>query len=145
MNFPCPVSTLLEWIPHRPPMVWIDRVLSAKDGEGECDLTLKHGALYMKENEAHGVAAVEWIAQAYMFVQIAHALGRAPNEKKEVAEAYLVGVTDAKWTQLPKAGETLKIQVVRDRTFGPISIIKGTVRNGTGQDIASASLKVFAR
>jgi predicted hotdog family 3-hydroxylacyl-ACP dehydratase len=155
-NYEYPISTdrLAFWIPHRPPMVWIDEVVVTTSIDGTCRLTLQPHAYYWDGAEVRGTSVLEFMAQAYAYVSVVIKL----RELCELAEApqlsplkraFLVSVRDAEMPKPEKlktlkVGDTLMVKVFGFRNFGPITNFQGEVRNGRDELIASAQLKVFS-
>lgn len=142
MNFPIPVSTLMSALPHRPPMIWIDEVLSATAEGGEARVTLKKDAAYF---DAHGVrhtAFIEWIAQACGYITAAHHF--AHGQQMTAKRAFLAGIKDAKWN-VPdlKVGDVLKITIDQVRPMGSLTMLRGRVFHGD-RPIGEANLRLFS-
>lgn len=144
-HYPVAVEKLSDRVPHRPPMVWVNEVLWASDEEGECRVRLESDAHYFSETGLRASALVEWVAQAYGYVQASRAL--AGGDSRRPSKAYLVGMRDieiAPAARHVKPGEEISVIVRRVRELGPVSLIDGEVRRATGERLVKASLKLYA-
>jgi predicted hotdog family 3-hydroxylacyl-ACP dehydratase len=137
-------NSILERIPHRPPMVWVDEILEFSEVGGRCALNLKNGGLYLEQGYLRPSAGIEILAQAYAFCKASYQKQQnIPHDTNQ--KAFLATVKDYKvfnWPKL-KAGDRVTTTVAQSRQFGPITIIKGQVFFAE-QMIASGELKVFA-
>jgi predicted hotdog family 3-hydroxylacyl-ACP dehydratase len=139
------VEDLADYVPHRPPMLWIDEVLEvSEDGlSGKCALTVKEDALH-QQSGVKKFAPLEWIAQAYAFISAHSMKGR--GEKPRAAEMFLAAMTDVRLTDRErKTGERFEILVRRTHSVGPFSLLEGQVFDATGESIAQAQLKVYCQ
>jgi predicted hotdog family 3-hydroxylacyl-ACP dehydratase len=141
-----PIATqdLFNIVPHRPPMVWIDNVVECHDKGGAATTVLKKDGLYLTDGKLRESVAVELIAQTYAFCNAAYLRG-AKSLEVATKRAFLAAIKDFKvvsWPDLPDGAE-LRTHVVKDRQFGPITLIHGNVYY-KDQLLATGELKVFA-
>ncbi|NJL25529.1 MAG: hypothetical protein HC902_10395 [Calothrix sp. SM1_5_4] len=61
-------TDIMSYIPHRPPMVWIDEVTDYSASGGECLVRVKQNALYMGPQGLRASSCLELMAQAYAFL-----------------------------------------------------------------------------
>lgn len=152
LDLPIPTLRLAEWLPHRPPMVWVDEVMAFDQKSGEARVRLAEGAHYMDEKGLRPASLIELIAQSFGYVHVCQKLEQAKAGKLSppVTKAFLCGVRDARFAESlqnspPRAGRTLIIRVGNIKTFGPIQSIDGQVHDAdSGEELASANLKVFS-
>lgn len=55
---------VVELIPHRPPMLLLDRVLSFEGGQVVCGARPTHACIFARQGAIPGVALLEYMAQA---------------------------------------------------------------------------------
>lgn len=135
---------LYNYLPHKPPMVWIDAVLDFSDKGGTAQTELKSDALYFSNGDLRPSSFIEFTAQAYAFVNLAYL--RAGGETDAVhSKTYLAAIKDFQFHQrLPlKAGDIVQTTVQKMRVFGPITVVKGECYVGPTL-ITSCELKVFS-
>jgi predicted hotdog family 3-hydroxylacyl-ACP dehydratase len=141
-------NSLLQYVPHRPPMLWLDSVVSYDDHDGECSIVLQAAGAYMDENGLRPTACIEFIAQASGFITICfNAFGGGKNSGV-LKRAFLAGVKDAilptrEVLDTIKAGDELRVRIHRSKLMGPISVIEGAVLKDDTV-IFTAGLKVFS-
>lgn len=142
-----PVLEVEKYLPHRPPMVWIDEVLSFSEKEGECRLRLKADGHYMDHETLRPTACLEFIAQAYGFISVCHHIHILDPQSKPLSKAFLASIKEA---VLPtenilrqlKADDVLSITIDGVRQMGPIVLFDGRVKCGD-QLVCEAQMKVF--
>jgi predicted hotdog family 3-hydroxylacyl-ACP dehydratase len=148
LEYPIPVSRFAEYVPHRPPMVWIDDVLSAGQSDGECRVRIDREALYMGGDRINPLSCVEWIAQGFAYVRAAFLAGEGRPEDARTREAFLVGLRNVEFffkpedEEVAEAGE-LRIRVQGFREYGPITLIDGEVRLPSGRVLMRGNLRVY--
>jgi predicted hotdog family 3-hydroxylacyl-ACP dehydratase len=141
------VKEIEKYLPHRPPMVWIDEVTSFSERAGECRLKLRADGLYMDENGLRPSSCLEFIAQAYGFISVCHHIYILDPNSKPLSKAFLASVKDA---ELPSAavlrevvvGDELTISISGVRQMGPIVLFNGKISRGD-LVLCEAQLKVF--
>lgn len=144
MTFPIPVSNFADFVPHRPPMVWVDEVVASTETDGECRVRLKADALYMQDGFARKTSFVEWIAQAFAYARAAYL---SPKGMGKLNQAFLVAIRDAEYffddgdPDLSAGGE-FHIYVSQFRDVGPIMMFNGEVRKEK-RTLMRANLRVY--
>lgn len=136
---------LLDFLPHRPPMVWIDEVGEAFEAGGECFVTLKADGLYFSGERLRRTSLIEFIAQGFGYLSAARVL-RAGAEPPKASKAFLVSVSKCQIspTEALKAGDRLRVVLADSKSLGPITLFYGSVVGPTGEEFCRAHLKVFA-
>jgi predicted hotdog family 3-hydroxylacyl-ACP dehydratase len=142
-----PVKEIEPYLPHRPPMVWIDEVLVFSEKAGECRVVLREDGLYMGEHGLRATSCLEFIAQAYGFISVCHHIHIMDPNSKPLSKAFLASIKDAK---LPtpetlgrlRAGDELRVTIDGVRQMGPIVLFNGHIHSGDLL-ICEAQMKVF--
>src|SRR5687768_16243919 len=102
IEFPVPVAKLSGFLPHRPPMVWVEEVVEVDETGGLCGLSLEASAPYLTDGKIRRSSYIEWMAQSFAFVEAC----RKPNDRLETA--FLVGIRDLEVKDAdPKPGTEL--------------------------------------
>lgn len=141
---PVPTSELADWLPHRPPMVWIDDVVQCDDDIGECTVRLKDDGLYFSEEGLRATSLVEFIAQSFGYISACRS--RESGETRKTSKAFLVSIGSAEFgdsTQV-RAGDVLRVRISNVKRIGPITLFDGQVLLASGSVLGKASLKVYA-
>jgi len=147
MTLPIRVQDIEKYLPHRPPMVWIDEVLEFAEKAGQCRVRLKADGHYMSAEGLRATSFIEFIAQAYGFISVCHHIYILDPNSKPLSKAFLASLKDV---ELPsaetlkelKAGDELLISISGVRQMGPIVLFNGTVRCGD-RILCEAQMKVF--
>ncbi len=110
-----------HYIPHRPPMVWIDEVIDYSADGGECLVHLKTRSLYLSPRGLRAPSCLEFIAQAYGFCWIAYVTRVQNPGAAPMSRAFLAAFKDARFAAPArlaqvKAGDTLTV-----KNLGPTS------------------------
>ena len=139
-----PTDSLLDYIPPRPPMVWVDRLLKFGPDGGIGVTVVNKNALYMTDNELRSSACMEFVAQTYAFnnAAVLKAAGAPVDPNRR---AFLAAINDFKileWPTFPEGAELIT-EVKKERQFGLISIITGRITWGDTL-IATGELKVYS-
>ena len=128
-------------LPHRYPMLMIDRVLDLKPGESV--VAQKNVSINEQIFQGHfpgnpivpGVLQIEAMAQAG-----AIALLSMPDFKGKTA--YLGGIKKAKFRHMVRPGDVLRIEVTLEKLIDNAGLGKGKVY--VGEDMACSAELVFA-
>jgi predicted hotdog family 3-hydroxylacyl-ACP dehydratase len=144
------VETLKEFLPHRPPAIWIDEVTSFGANDGECKVVLRPDRPYVTDGFVRNSSFVEWIAQSYGYISACRMLAGLPNSQinQQVQSAYLVGIREFKILGQPLrvlGGETLRILVKKTHEIGPLILVEGSVIDGSARLHCKGQLKLFAQ
>ena len=144
------VSDLIPCLPHRPPMVWINKVSSVgKDYKwlaGTCEVNLDKEALYISnKKELRGSAAIEFTAQAFGYLKAAYQKIHKFNDPP--SKTYLTGVRSCQtnFSQLDlEASPDLEVRVSVLRELLPITYVRGEVFiKGTETKLAETEIQVY--
>ena len=132
---PIQVTEVMDFIPHRPPMVWVDEVLRFSQIDGECTLRLRQGGLYLGERGLRPSSCLELIAQSYGFISTCYITRISDPGAPPMKRAMLVSFKDAKFA--PRAifeslrlGDVLRMPIEGVRTVGPITAFHGRALRG---------------
>ena len=128
-------------LPHRYPMLMVDRVLDLKPGESV--VAQKNVSINEQIFQGHfpgnpifpGVLQIEAMAQAG-----AIALLSMPDFKGKTA--YLGGIKKAKFRHMVRPGDVLRIEVTLEKLIDNAGLGKGTIY--VGENMASSADLVFA-
>jgi predicted hotdog family 3-hydroxylacyl-ACP dehydratase len=131
-------TELVDWIPHRPPMVWIDEVVEISPDSAVCRANVLPQCF--SDGKFRPSTYIEWMAQAFAFSEVARGLQSIPKLKN----AFLVGITKAEFEEFPITEKSFLVRVKKTRELPPLLLFDGSVEKPTGQVIARASIKVFA-
>ena len=142
-----PVSLLKNYLPHRPPMLWIDEVLWIREDEGECRVSLRKEAHYFdEEGMIRPSSLVEWMAQGYGFVRACQILNRQDEGLKKPEKTYLAAISDVAFHEncrdVIKPGGDIRIHIRTVRELGPLMLVQADIRTEK-TNLASGHLKVY--
>lgn len=137
MSFP----DILELLPHRPPMLWIDEVLAREADAVRCRLTVRPTHLFVEDGAVEPVVAIEWIAQA-----VAALVGLFDRDRAlSPRPGYLIAIPEAKFfVDQFAVGDVLEIGARRVWGDDTLASFEGTVDRG-GDRAAQAQLSVYRR
>lgn len=143
------VADLLNYIPHRPPMVWIDRVMSFGETSGECLVDIKSGELYLGLDALRPSSCLEFIGQAYGFCWIAYVIRVLDPGSLGMKTAMTAAFKDSKFASPAdfanvQPGDELRVKLSNLRRKGPITLIQGQVWKGDLL-LAESDLRTFSR
>lgn len=126
-------------VPHKPPMLLIDRLLEVKERASLSEMTVRADMLFVgKDGKLDDAAYPEIISQAIAAQEGFRKLGsREPQQ-----EGFLLGVKHLEVPGSAWIGDTLRISVFKVAKYGDFGIIQGEVRNGVAV-IARGEVKVF--
>lgn len=128
-----------EVIPHRPPMLLVERLLTCSDHAGEAEAVVRESwPLVDADQELDPVAFVELLAQAYGLVRGFEALlaGQA------MREGFLVGMRKVEVLGRAFAGDRLRVKVWTEADLEGFAVAGGEVRCGS-EVLAKGSIKVY--
>ena len=120
-------------IPHRPPILCIDRVLavSTESAVAECHVNPTQTALWEP-------ALIEGFAQTAAVVNGSQQRPTPGATQKGM----LVGVRDLQILRLPRGGETIRYEVQLVKKLGALTLFQGRATI-EGEEIARGSLKFY--
>lgn len=150
MSVKLSVKDLAFYLPHRPPMVWIDHIVEVGDDykkmSGICKVHLNDQALYCSERgEILASAAIEFTAQAFGYIkaayQVIHKFVDAPTQ------TYLTGVRSCKadFSEIKVPNhQILHVRVNVVREILPLTMVRGVVFiPETNEVIAETEIQVY--
>jgi 3-hydroxyacyl-[acyl-carrier-protein] dehydratase len=135
--FPIPAKLL---IPHRPPMLLIDRLLASNGQSGEVESVVRENCSFLTDNkELVPEALLEMTAQAYAAVRGWEVLRRG----LPLPAGFLVGIGGFEFFSRAVLGDTLLIRV---ETLGELEsfVVVGTEAFRGGELLASGKIKVWS-
>lgn len=138
-----------RYIPHRPPMVWIDWITDYGPTHGECLIDVKPDALYMSPEGLRPSSCVEFIAQTYGFVWIAYVTRVLDPDAKGMSIAMLAAFKDVTFAppdvmRSVKPGDRLVCKISGLRRLGPITTLRGQLFNGATL-LAEGQIRTFSQ
>jgi hypothetical protein len=141
------VEDILQYIPHRPPMVWVNEVTRFSKIDGECLIHLKPDGLYMGPNGLRPTSCLEFVAQAYGFISTCYITRILDPHAKGMERAMLVSFKDARLAPAEefaqvRGGETLRVPITGVRDVGPITAFHGEVWLGE-RLLAEVQMRTF--
>ena len=128
------VGDLIRYMPHRPPMVWIDRVREFSKVNGFCFVDVRRDALYMGPTGLRASSCLEFVAQAFGFIWTCYVTRTLNPLAPPMTKALLVSFKDAVFAtreifEHVQAGDELSIRIENVRSVGPITAFGGVVRH----------------
>lgn len=128
-----------DLIPHRPPIVFIDRVTGAVDNCVTSSFTVPRDSPYLdSEGRLMPEALLEVMAQCFA----AGAGLQAAGAGREISWGYLAAVRDMRIHTAVFSDDTLHAEAEHRMSVGPLHIVDCRVLRD-GMPIASAQLKIF--
>ncbi len=146
MARPLEVKDILPLVPHRPPMVWVDELISFSATEGSCRVHMHKEGLFLGPEGLRASSCLEFIAQAYGFCSMAHKRTQDPATKP-FKRAFLASFKDARFAsdqrmREVKVGDDIIVKYWGVRHLGSITVISGEARH-RDDVICSAQMKIF--
>lgn len=122
---------IISMIPHRPPFLWVDRIISIAETVIETEKDIDEGlelfsGHYPGSPLMPGVLLCEAIFQSGALL-LAQSCGEEQQDKIPV----LTRINSTKFKRRVLPGETISIEVKLIDTISSVSILKGTARVGT--------------
>jgi len=129
-----------ELIPHRGPMLFLERVLSADGKSMRCLAVVDETRLFLSDGVLESCALIEYMAQAMAaFVGYKGRLQGGAN----ICHGYLVGARNVEFVDADiRVGDELVIEVMEEATLGDYGSYYGRVLHD-GRRVCSGNLKVF--
>jgi radical SAM protein with 4Fe4S-binding SPASM domain len=126
-------------VPHKPPMLLIDRLLEMKERSSLSEMTVKANTIFVgADNRLDDASYPEILAQAIAAQEGFRKLGCRDVQP----EGFLLGLKNLEIIGSAGVGDTLQIFVQKVAKYGDFGIIQGEVRKGTDV-IARGELKVY--
>ena len=150
MNVDLNVKDLVPYLPHRPPMVWISKILEVgkdyKGLTGRCLVEVDSNALYVNNRtEIRGSSAIEFTAQSFGYLKAAYQLIHKITDVP--SKTYLTGVRScqANFTNYEiTEGAKLEVQISVLREMLPVTYIKGEIFCGKSlKKYANVEIQVY--
>jgi 3-hydroxymyristoyl/3-hydroxydecanoyl-(acyl carrier protein) dehydratase len=140
------IKTVMPFVPHRPPMVWIDEIINFTETSGECLTVIRADAHYMSATGLRESSCLEFIAQAYGYCSMAFKRANNPGSPP-LKRAFLASFKDAKIVgierlQAIKAGDKISTKFSGVRQIGPITMFNGQAIHD-GEVVCETQMKVF--
>lgn len=137
VQLPCPAE---ELVPHRPPMLLIDELISRQAERATATALVPESGICLEPDQ--GVLPeffIEVIAQTMAAVNgyDARLAGKSPRD------GFLVGIDDFSFVAHPQPGSPLRIEVEKNFEFGAVKIIHGQVFGPDDLLLASGTIKVW--
>jgi 3-hydroxyacyl-[acyl-carrier-protein] dehydratase len=133
------IKDIMERLPHRQPMLLVDRVLEMDPGKSIVAIkNVTYNEPFFQGHFAHhpvmpGVLIIEALAQAAALFSFADA--GAPNQASTKIAYYLVGVDGARFRRPVVPGDQLRMEVSADKLSR--SICKYTAVAKVGDQVAA--------
>lgn len=132
-----PIHNISDWIPQRPPFVFIDTIVEVSATHAVTQFTIPAGCPLVEDSHLSLAGLMENAAQT-----CAARAGWIQQEQKQgVKIGYIGAVKEIKTTRLPKAGETLTTEANVLQEVLNICLIGCTTRIGD-ETIATTTLKL---
>ncbi len=143
------VTELKQWLPHRPPMVWVDAVLSHSVSGGVTETAVNEDSLFLSDKAVAPIFLLEIMAQSYGFVRVLQVLSELLPKQDVPKNTFLANVRNAEFfvTELSpelQVGAVIRTVVESGRSFGPLTVAKVRCESLEGRCLARAELKVFS-
>lgn len=124
-------TRILSLIPHRPPFLWVDKIISLSETVIETEKTIAEdldvfNGHYPGNPLMPGVLLCEAIFQSGALL-LSESLSGKDNDKIPV----LTRITDTRFKRRVMPGETISIEVKLVDTISSVSILKGKARVGS--------------
>ena len=130
---------LLKYLPHRPPMVLLDEVISINEEKAVCRVKISEKSLFFEQGHVPAWVGLEYIAQT-----IAAYAGKLSHDKGDAASiGFLLGARRyASEVSRFEDGQVLEIEVFPNYSDGSMGHFKGVIRSGE-EVIAEATLTTY--
>ncbi len=130
---PAPLEAL---VPHRGPMLLLDRVTGREGPTVTCEVTVREGATFVEGGRVPAAAFLEYMAQA----AAAHAGLRGEGGRA----GFLLGARElVLHADGAAVGERLEVRATLDWEGGAMASYLGEVRDARGRALASAQFNVY--
>lgn len=132
---------LSEILPHRPPMLWLDEVISHDEHRARCRLTVRTDHPFVRNGELDALVGIEWMAQAVAALVGLRdlAVGEHPRT------GYLIAIPEATFDiQTFVVGDVLEVEA--RRVWGDDQLASFTCEVYRGAStVARAQLSVYRK
>ena len=115
-----------KFLPHRPPMLFVERLLEREGDWAVAETTLPTSGIAVCDGKLLPEYFIELIAQTAALANGFDLFceGRAPND------GMLVGIDGFTTTDIARPGILVRIETDKTFSFGPINVISGTIWDG---------------
>lgn len=137
MSFP----EIVELLPHRPPMIWLDEVVAHEQDLVRCALALRKEHVFLEQGQVEAVVSIEWMAQTVGVLVGLYDRRRSLSPRP----GYLIAIPEAEFfVEQFQLGDLLSLQARRvwgDETLGSFECQV----ERAGSIAARAQLSVYRR
>jgi predicted hotdog family 3-hydroxylacyl-ACP dehydratase len=130
-----------SWLPHRPPILCVERLHLAERGGAACDVRLPSDGAFAREGRIAAFFALECAAQATAALEGARRREHAGSARPRLG--YLVGASGARFLApwLP-AGARGSVRVTLEGNAPPLAVYRFELEVG-GTEAASGTIQVW--
>lgn len=133
-------NDILEYIPQRPPVVMVDKLLYAGKDKTISGLLIDESNIFFTNGSLSESGLVENIAQT-----AAVGMGfLSKQDNRKVPVGFIASIKDLKIFKLPVAGDEITTEVVVTNQVMEVSIVKGVVFN-KGVILAECEMRIFIK
>jgi 3-hydroxymyristoyl/3-hydroxydecanoyl-(acyl carrier protein) dehydratase len=136
---PCAAEGL---VPQRPPMLLVARLV-VRDRPGNFSVVEAvvppAGIFVGADGDVLPEYFVELVAQAMAAVNGYDCL----LDGEPAGRGFLVGIEDFRWHGSVAPGERLRVEMVKNFQFGPVTVMAGKVINGAGEVLAGGEIRAW--
>jgi predicted hotdog family 3-hydroxylacyl-ACP dehydratase len=137
MSFP----SIEQLLPHRPPMLWIDSVVSHAGDDVHCRLTIRDSHVFVVDGRVDAVVSIEWMAQTVGALVGLYDHARA----EEPRPGYLIAVPEAQFmVDAFRVDDVLELRAHKTWGDDTLASFEAQVERD-GVRAATAQLSVYRR
>jgi radical SAM protein with 4Fe4S-binding SPASM domain len=126
-------------VPHKPPMLMLDRLVEMKDKASVSEMTVKADSIFLNGGDVLDEAVYpEIISQAIAAQEGLRKLGC----REAQPEGFLLGVKKLEIFGKARVGDKLRISVLKTAKYGDFGIVMGEIRKGD-EVLARGEVKVY--
>jgi hypothetical protein len=143
-SFPVSIEHLKIFLPHRPPAIWVDRLLETRKHFGEVKVIINENANYFSKGRIRETACVEWVAQAYGYTAAMNDILDI-NLEIPATKTYIVEAKTCDFffdDIILKTGDEVRVQTLCTHDFGVLKVVQGKVF-WKENELATMSLKLY--
>ena len=133
-------KTIIQYIPQRPPMVMVDKLIDCLTDEIQTGLTISSDNIFVENGVFTPPGLIENIAQTVA----AGAGRRAAAENKPTPMGFLAGIKKLKIHKLPTVGSDIITHVRVINQIMSVGVIFGEIFQGN-EPIAECEMRVFVQ
>lgn len=127
-----------EYIPQRPPIVMIDRIVDISESKVVCEFLVKNDNLFVVDGKFPEPGIIENMAQT-----IAAGAGyRARENNEKVKLGYIAAIKNLNIHNLPSVGDVLNTSVQIVNEVFSVTIVQAEVVCGSSK-IADCEMRIF--